>query len=574
MKTHLLLPLLLAAVPLLAQPAPGGAPAVAPAPSPATATASAPAATPAPAAPAADSTPAPAPKPDVVITPDGQPSAVLKDKDTVSFTFEDKDNRAIIQDVATIFDLNVVIDPTLTGKSTIKLHDVTWQQVFKSVLSPVNFTYVEDGNIIHIVNQDSLAQEPLVTDLILLSYAKADKDFVTSIAAVVGTDEKLTPDPRTNGLIITAHPSHLQRIHAIIEQLDRATDQVMIESKFIEVTDGDIRTLGVNWQSLSGVTLGAGNLGTTFSNSSGQATTNGNTVTNSTTLGSGNGSAFTVGPTNSNTITSTTSNTTADTLGQFLSLANTGATNRAATAVFTASQFNVILSALNTTNSVKVISNPTIVTLNNTEATINVGEEFPIPQFQFNPQTGSFEVNGFEYKAIGVILKVTPQVNARGIIRLTLAPEVSHTDGNTTFGGAAGASIPIIETQKTTTQVSLKDGSTLGIGGLITTQKTVGSTSVPVLGSIPLLGRLFRSDNSDLEKDNLMIFITAKTLSADGASVGQIFNSPDVRELHITPQDLPGYRDGGNPFDPPAPPEKNHQLPASPATAPAPSAFP
>lgn len=200
-----------------------------------------------------------------------------------------------------------------------------------------------------------------------------------------------------------------------------------------------------------------------------------------------------------------------------------------------------------------MVSNPTIVTLNNTEATINDGTEFPIPKFQFNPQTGTFEVSDFEYKPIGVILKVTPQVNARGIIRLTLAPEVSHTDGNTTFGGANGASIPIIVTQKAATQVSLKDGSTLGIGGLITVQKTVGSTSVPVLGSIPLLGRLFRSDTSDTERDNLMIFITAKTLSADGAPVGEIFNPPDVRDLHITPQDLPGYRDGSYPFEPPPP---------------------
>ena len=348
----------------------------------------------------------------------------------------------------------------------------------------------------------------------------------------------------------------------------------MIESKFIEVSDGDVRTLGANWQSLSGVTLGAGNLSSSFSNSSGQITGTGNSVTNSNTQANGNSSAFTSGPPPSSTITSTSSNATADALGQFLTLANAGATNRTANAVFTASQFNIVLSALNTTNKVKVVSNPTIVTLNNAEATINVGEEFPIPQFQFNPQTGSFEVNGFEYKAIGVILKVTPQVNGRGIIRLTLAPEVSHTNGNTTFGGAAGASIPIISTQKTTTQVSLKDGSTLGIGGLITTQKTIGSTSVPVLGAIPILGRLFRSDNSDTERDNLMIFITARTLSADGALVGQIFNPPDVRQLQITPQDLPGYRDGSNPFVPPPAPEKHTQQPESSINAPAPSPEP
>ena len=569
MKTHLLLPFFIGALPLLAQiETPTATPRITP-----SATDPSPTSVPPPAiAPSAtDAIPAPAPKPDVVFTPDSQSPAVAKDKDTVKVSFEDMDNRVIIQHVAALFDLNVMIDPALTGKSTVKLHDVTWQQIFKMVLSPVNYTYLEDGNIIKIVNQETLSQEPLITDLVILSYAKADKDFVASIAPVIGTDEKIGPDTRTNGLIITAHPSHLARIHSIIDQLDRPTDQVMIESKFIQVSDGDVRTLGVNWQSLSGVTLGAGSLSSSFNNANGQVTGSGNTVTTSSAVNNGNSSAFASGPPATNAITSTSSNATADALGQFLSLANAGATNHTANAVFTASQFNIVLSALNTTNNVKVISNPTIVTLNNAEATINVGEEFPIPQFQFNPQTGSFEVNGFEYKAIGVILKVTPQVNARGIIRLTLAPEVSHTNGNTTFGGAAGASIPIIATQKTTTQVSLKDGSTLGIGGLITTQKTTGSTRVPVLGSIPILGRLFRSDNSDLERDNLMIFITAKALSAEGAPVGAIFNSPDVRELQLTPQDMPGYRDGGNPFVPPAPPEKNHQTPASPATAPAPS---
>ena len=119
------------------------------------------------------------------------------------------DNRAIIQNVAALFDLNVMIDPALTGKSTVKLHDVTWQQIFTQVLSPVGYTYVEEGNIIKIVNQEALSQEPLVTELVILSYAKADKDFATSSAAVVGGDEKIGPDPRTNGLIITAHPSHL-----------------------------------------------------------------------------------------------------------------------------------------------------------------------------------------------------------------------------------------------------------------------------------------------------------------------------------------------------------------------------
>src|SRR5581483_11599144 len=128
-------------------------------------------------------------------------------------------------------------------------------------------------------------------------------------------------------------------------------------------------------------------------------------------------------------------------------------------------------------------------------------------------------------KDIGIILKVTPQVNARGFIKLTLAPEVSQKNGTLNFGAAQ---LPIIATRKAVTQVSLKDGYTMGIGGLLSQQITTGQTKVPVLGSIPVLGRLFRSDSKDSSVTNLIIFITAKTVSADGAPVEQVFESSRV----------------------------------------------
>ena len=153
--------------------------------------------------------------------------------------------------------------------------------------------------------------------------------------------------------------------------------------------------------------------------------------------------------------------------------------------MFSADQFKLVLSALQQLNNAKIVSNPTIVTLNNTEASINVGQQYPIPEYPFNQQTGTFQVDGFQYKDIGIILKVTPQVNARGFIKLTLAPEVSQNQGTTSFGGASGASIPIIGTRKAITQVSLKDGYTMGIGGLISTNFNKGVNKVPFLGSDP-----------------------------------------------------------------------------------------
>jgi type IV pilus assembly protein PilQ len=195
-----------------------------------------------------------------------------------------------------------------------------------------------------------------------------------------------------------------------------------------------------------------------------------------------------------------------------------------------------------------------VVTLNNTEAMLNIGQEFPIPSYTYNSERGSFEVSGFAYKPIGIILKVTPQVNAQGIIKLALEPEVSQTNGNTTFGGAGGAEIPIIATRKVKTNISLKDGYTAGIGGLITNSLDHGDKRVPFLGKIPVLGRLFSSKSVNDTATNLVIFITAKTVNADGATPEEVFDPRALKAVGMTQDDLPGHRapKGTNVYAPPA----------------------
>lgn len=499
-------------------------------------------------------------------------------RDTLSVDFPDEDVRNILRNVADLFELNIIIPEALQGKATIKLRDVTWRQIFQNVLGPLGFTYIEDGNIIKIVSNESLTQEPAMTEVFIINYARAS-DILPTVSSLVDTAAggKIVVDARSNSLVITERPTRLNRIRPIIEQLDRATDQVMIESKFVEVTDRDVKNLGVNWSSLQNYQLGASNLGSTFSRNRGQTASNGINGTNGNSANSTNSSTQTntltqtTTPTNSSSVTSvngvvtntaTTGTTTnvnninnsvvssgltsaANSATNLLqSLTSTAGTERLASAVFSAADFNVILSALQTQNQTKVISNPTIVTLNNTEAVINVGEEDPIPKYTYNEQRGTFDVQGFEYKPIGILLKVTPQVNSRGFIKLTLAPEVSQKNGFTTFGGAGGAEIPIIATRKAVTQVFLKDGHTMALGGMLRTEGTTGATKVPLLGSIPGVGRLFRSNSKDTSVSNLIIFVTAKSISADGASIEQVMNSDQLRQLNLRREDLPGYRDG------------------------------
>lgn len=477
--------------------------------------------------------------------------------DTLSVDFPDEDVRNILRNVADLFELNLVIPEELQGKASIKLRDVTWRQIFQVVLDPVGYTYIEEGNIIKVVSNDTLLQEPVATEVFIINYARA-ADIMPTITSLVdpAAGGRIVVDGRSNSLVITERPSRMNRIRPIIEQLDRATDQVMIESKFVEVTDRDVKNLGVNWASLNSYNVAVGGdeqgvIGSyersqTGERSDGENSETGTTGAQSNTVTSTNGA-----------VTSTSSTSQSSTIGldKLTSLVGGTTNDRMLNAVFSADQFGIVLSALQTLGNTKIVSNPTIVTLNNTEASINVGEERPIPNYTFSEQTGTFQISGFTYKPIGVLLKVTPQVNARGMIKLTLSPEVSQTNGNVTFGGASGTQIPIVATRKATTQVSLKNGYTMGIGGLVTQNATTGETKVPVLGSVPVLGRLFRSDNRESTTSNLIIFITAKSLSAEGAPVEEIFESSRVRQLDMKREDLPGYRDGSDPFVAPAPVE-------------------
>lgn len=594
------------------------------------------------------------PASDVVIKDDAADAAGSATKgkdasgaDTLSVDFPDEDIRNILRNVADLFELNLVVPETLQGRTSIKLRDVSWRQIFQVVLSPVNFTYIVEGNIIKVVSNESLLQEPATTEVFILNYARAS-DIKPTLDSLVDASKggKLVVDGRSNALVITERPSQMNRIRPIIESLDKATDQVMIESKFVEVTNADIKNIGINWASLNGMQLTAGGLSQTFDRSRGQTRTDGfdssNGATNTSDVGSSNSSTnssangtsasttngttastsqgttagnavkyvtgfsptsfpttmtlpdgtvtlpssvtstttmdgtapnftaantYTGGNTNSvsngtsgstsggttastnsslsNTLSNAVDNSVTNTLNQLAGLTNTGGTTRMASAVFSASDFSIILSALKTTNDTKLVSNPTVVTLNNSEAQINIGKEFPIPRYTYNAERGTYEVSGFDYRPIGIILKVTPQVNSRGFIKLILEPEVSSSNENANFGTA---NIPIVTTRKTKTQVSLKDGYTMGIGGLIENNITNTQTRVPVLGSIPILGRLFRSDAKNDQMRNLIIFITAKTVNAEGAPIEEVFDSRRVRQLQLRRDELPGYRDGSDPF--------------------------
>jgi len=450
-------------------------------------------------------------------------------KDLISVDFPNEEIRTILRNVADMFELNLVVPETLQGRTSIKLRNVTWRQIFREVLSPVGYTYLEDQNIIRVVSQDALAQEPTITEVYLLNYAEAGK-ILPTISSMVDTTElvkgRIQIDQRNNALVITERPSRQEKIKEIILKLDVATAQVMIESKFIEVTNNDGSDVGMNWSSLKNFSVKQGPIESKAQHT--KATT-----------------TYTLNPTTGlyQAVTDTSYDEGAASNQWKNSLSSLFDAPHLVTSTFSISEFGAVMSLYESTNNVRLVSNPTVVTLNNVEASINIGEEYPIPNYTYNQERGSFEISGFVYKPIGINLKVTPQINNAGFIKLNILPEVSSRSGEVSFGGASGATIPIIATRKTATQVSLKNGHTLGIGGLIEDQKTKGTSKVPVIGEIPVLGSLFKSNSTALKTRNLIIFITAKTLDNGEPRVDEVFSSDLLKGANVEKKDIPGARE-------------------------------
>lgn len=480
---------------------------------------------------------------------DSQGSATMSAEETISVDFPDEDVRTILRNVADLFDLNLVIPDTLQGRTSIKLRNVTWRQVFEVVLEPLGYTYVEDRNILRIRSVEDLTQEPVDTRVFIVNFANA-RDLRGSVAPLVNAAAggRIEVDVRSNALVITERPSRMNKIQEIIERLDRATDQVMIESKFIEVTNTDGKNIGVNWASLSGYGVRAGPFERTITN------TETDEFNRTRTYGRAGAN---LAPSNLAEIEAARQADFEDNqlydrsvyypdpffegLGERTLFSDTFTDLKSTvdTAVFSADQFEVILSALKTNNDVKLVSNPTVVTLNNTAASISIGERYPIPRYSFNAQTGQRQLDDIEYEPIGINLNVTPQVNSSGFINLDIIPEVSSRLG---FALVEGTQIPIIASRRTETSIMIKDGFTLAIGGLVENNVRKEGTKVPLLGDLPGIGRFF-SSTSDLETQrNLIIFITAKTLNPDGSTYQDVVDPRVINRMGVLPSDLPGYQ--------------------------------
>jgi type IV pilus assembly protein PilQ len=402
--------------------------------------------------------------------------------------------REALNVIADFTDNNMVISDTVTGNITLRLKEVPWDQALSIILQTRGLDYRKSGNVIQVAPRDELAAKEKVdltsrneiaaledvrTESIQINYAKAAEIRVMlvgtggAIGATGGLISKrgsVTADIRTNTLFIQETPSRLDDIREMIRKIDVPMRQVMIESRVVIASNKFGRSLGskLNYNSTSTFNLGGGV----------QGSIGGGTVANGALAG-----AVVTQPN--------------------VNLPAAGAAGTFSMLLFNSSMTKMLgleLSALETDNQGKVISSPRVLTMDQKPATIAQGVKIPYT----TPGTATTPA-GTSFIDANLSLMVTPQITPDDhvIMDVTVTKDSPQAVANGT---------PPIDTNRVQTQALVENGGTIVIGGVYQQDNSIGTTKVPLLGDLPVLGYLFRSRTSSDNKTELLIFITPKII--------------------------------------------------------------
>lgn len=362
----------------------------------------------------------------------------------------------------------------------------------RTLVSHLDTPLDQGGNtqVVHLNYADAQEMVPILQGVVEQRNTNAEG----SSPNLRGTQAKIQAHQQTNSLIISAQPDELRSMKSVIRSLDIPRAQVLVEAIIAEVTVDTSRELGVQWQATSSldpifgpdgevIGLGSGFLGgTNFG-------TGGNNIITQTFFNPNNLAL----PSNGLNI-------------GFLS----GTTNILGTEVL---ELGVVLRALSSDSNSNILSTPSIVTMDNAEASISVGQEVPFITGSFtntSVDSADGQVNPFQTinrEEVGILLKVTPKINEGDSVILTISQEVSAL-----LGQAAGASDLITSKRTLNTQVMVQDNDVLVLGGLITDDMMEVEDRVPGLGDIPVFGNLFKTRSNRKVKRNLMVFIRPRIL--------------------------------------------------------------
>ncbi len=406
----------------------------------------------------------------------------------ISLDFYDTDIKNVFRILREVSRKNFAIDKGVAGKVTLTLEQpVPWDQVLDLILKMNGLGMTHEGDIIRIAQQETLEKEfkllqeklaaerkakrdeekegkelePLVTEYISVNYANASNEVLPKVKPLSTKGRgDITVDNRNNQLIVTDIASVIEQIRQVVKKIDKVTPQVLIEARIVEATNDFTRRIGTQW----GV---KGNLNQNVSNTLGGTLSYEMSATNPIVLPKGS-------------------------IGiNFTRLAGTPF-----------ELINARLSASETENDINIISAPRILTLNNKEAVIRQGLEFPYNRF----------VDGevrTEWKEVELSLKVQPLVTPDQRVNLLL--KVTNNE----LGGATITGEQTITTKEAETELLVNDGETIVIGGIRKAYKWNTIDGVPAMKDIPVLGWLFKSKEITDKKDELLIFITPQIVQLE-----------------------------------------------------------
>lgn len=400
-----------------------------------------------------------------------EPDSVTENGGVGVREFQGDDVGQVLRLLARQAKINMVVSEAVTGTVTMRLEDVTALQAISIIVKAKGLFLDKNENVYYIKTGAERTAEPTESDSYQFSYARA-KDVAVLIAPQMSSKEAAQVDERTNTLFFRETRANIDNIRKLLLQIDKPTKQVMIEARLVEVTANPKQGYGINW---SGV-VGSADSPKTVS------------------YGPNTGNTFNIPSTNNSL------------LGHFGS--SLGAGNFA---ILSIPQMSITMAALNEDSDAEFLANPRIVTADNMQAKIEIIRNQPVPQLNFNEQTATAVFGGFQDKKFGNTLVVKPSVNKDNFITLAVKPEISNkvTDAEFAIPGSSGTvKSPIIDTRSLESNVLIKSGDTLAIGGLLQDEMSKSRTKVPIMGDVPILGYLFQSRTNIRVKRNLLVFVT------------------------------------------------------------------
>ncbi|TXS92679.1 type IV pilus secretin PilQ [Parahaliea aestuarii] len=422
----------------------------------------------------------------------------------ISLNFQDIEVRAVLQLIADFTELNLVASDTVSGRITLRLQNVPWDQALELVLKTKGLDKRQVGNVLMVAPAAEIAERerqeieankqiaelaPLQSEFIRIRYASAAEVVKLFQAGaeeggqLISDRGSVVVDPRTNSLIITETAAKLADMRSLIELVDIPIRQVMIESRIVIAQSDLEEELGIEW---GGAYLDPDH--------------NGNIISIS-------GDAQNTFDLNNSVINGTQP---APTFPGALAVDLGVASPTGSFAVgFTSNDLFLTaeLSALESAGKGEVVSQPKVITGDKQQATIKSGSEIP-----YQESAGQSGATTVSFKEAVLKLDVTPNITPDDRILLDLVINQDSV-GDLVPSGQNGGFIPSIDTTELTTQVLVGNGETVVLGGVFRTEDLESVTKVPFFGDLPYVGALFRNTSTSKTKTETLIFITPRILA-------------------------------------------------------------